>query len=325
MKASIFIGSSREGLAYAKSIQTQLSDAYEVTVWNEGLFLLGKTILKELLTFRCRFDFAILVLTPDDVIVCRGDQTNSPRDNVLFELGIFISSLGPERTFVVTTKDDIKLPSDLDGLIVAKIDRSDSNVEATVDDACSKIRAAVAAAYSKSTLGLLPSTALAIGYYNDFVKKVCRAFSDPDSKLTLKGEQGQPDEAIDIKRTKVRLIVVIPDNFWGFEHEGIEWFRKQLPGMRLVELKATSRTFPFYVCQREGAPNEIEFFDIPTTLSTSKKAIEQIFGPVIGEDKMLDQIERREIGNFKQTVERLSKRERSSGLLRIEPLAYLGL
>jgi hypothetical protein len=64
---------------------------------------------------------------------------------------------------------------------------------------------------------------------------------------------------------------------------------------------------------------------VPTTLSTSKKAIEQIFGPVIGEDKKLVQIERREIENFKQTIERLSKGERSRGLLRIEPLAYLGL
>jgi hypothetical protein len=64
---------------------------------------------------------------------------------------------------------------------VAKIDsdRPDGNVDAMVGNACHQIRNAVAAAYSRSTLGLLPSTALAIGYYNDFVDKVCLAFSDP--------------------------------------------------------------------------------------------------------------------------------------------------
>jgi hypothetical protein len=324
MKPSIFVGSSSEGLKYAQSIKAQLSDSAELTVWNEGLFLLGRTALEELVTFGCRFDFAILVLSPDDIIFSRGDQRNSPRDNVLFELGIFIGSLGPERTFVVTTQDDIKLPSDLQGLIVANIesDRPDGNVDAMVGNACYKIRNTVAAAYSKSTIGLLPSTALAIGYYNDFVVKVCDAFSDPDTKLTLKGVHDEPDEPIEIKRKKVRLIVVIPENFWDLR---IEQLRKQLSGIRQVELKAISRTFAFYFCQREGTPDEIDFFDVPTTLSTSKKAIEQIFGPVICEDKKLVQIERREIENFKQTIERLSKGERSRGLLRIEPLAYLGL
>jgi hypothetical protein len=327
MKPSIFIGSSSEGLKYAQSIKAQLSNDAELTIWNEGLFLLGNITLEELQTFGCRFDFAVLVLTPDDTVVNRADQMKSPRDNVLFELGVFMSSLGPKKTFVVTTKGDVKLPSDLQGLTVAKIDsdRADGNVDAMVGNACHQIRNAVAAAYSQSTLGLLPSTALAIGYYNDFVDKVCLAFSDPNTEITLKGEQGEPDKPINVFRKNVRLIIVIPDKFRDFGHSRIEQLRGEVPGMRQVELKATSRTFPFYVCQRGGTANEIEFFDIPTTLTTSHEAINTILGTVIGEDKVRDQIERREIGNFKQTIERLSKAKPSGRLIRIESLAYLGL
>jgi hypothetical protein len=327
MKPSIFIGSSSEGLKYAQSIKAQLSNDAELTIWNEGLFLLGNITLEALQTFGCRFDFAILVLTPDDTLLSRGDQSMSPRDNVLFELGVLMSCLGPKRTFVVTTKGEVKLPSDLQGLTVAKIDsdRADGNVDAMVGNVCYQIRNAVAAAYSQSTLGLLPSTALAIGYYNSFVDQVCGAFSDPNAQITLKGEQGEPDIPINIFRKKVRLVIVIPDEFRDFGHGRIEQLRREVPGMRQIELKATSRTFPLYVCQRGGATNEIEFFDIPTTLSTSFEAINTILGTVIGQDKVRDQIERREIGNFKQTIERLSKGKPSGRLMRIESLGYLGL
>jgi len=237
-----------------------------------------------------------------------------------------MSSLGPKKTFVVT-KGDVKLPSDLQGLTVTKIesDRADGNVEAMVGNACHQVRNAVSAAYSQSTLGLLPSTALAIGYYNGFADKVCVAFSDRNTQITLKGEQGEPDRGIEVFRKNVRLIIVIPDKFRDFGHTRIQQLRGEVPGMRQVELKTTSRTFPLFVCQRDGTTNEIEFFDIPTTLTTSFEAINTVLGTVIGDDKVRDQIEHREIGNFKQTIERLRKVKPSGKLMRIESLAYLGL
>jgi len=51
MKPSIFIGSSSEGLKYAQSIKAQLSNDAELTIWNEGLFLLGNITLEALQTF----------------------------------------------------------------------------------------------------------------------------------------------------------------------------------------------------------------------------------------------------------------------------------
>jgi len=65
-KPSIFIGSSSEGLSFARAIKEKLGEEAEVTIWNEGLFEVGSVTLDELRTFSYRFDFAVLVLTPDD-------------------------------------------------------------------------------------------------------------------------------------------------------------------------------------------------------------------------------------------------------------------
>ena len=44
-------------------------------------------------------DFAALVLSPDDTVVSRGTTTDAPRDNIIFELGLFMGVLGHFRTF----------------------------------------------------------------------------------------------------------------------------------------------------------------------------------------------------------------------------------
>lgn len=62
-------------------------------------------------------DFAALVFTADDLTVSRGKAANSPRDNVVFELGLLMGSLGRDRVFIVKPKKvDIKVPSDLLGV-----------------------------------------------------------------------------------------------------------------------------------------------------------------------------------------------------------------
>ena len=70
----------------------------EVTLWNEGFFGLGKTFIETLVNSLPRFDFAVLVLTPDDLVNSREVESLGPRDNVLFELGLFMGRLGRSRT-----------------------------------------------------------------------------------------------------------------------------------------------------------------------------------------------------------------------------------
>jgi hypothetical protein len=142
-KPSLFIGSSTEGLEFARAARVLLKDAAEVTLWNEGLFQVGDTVINQLVSSASRFDFACLVLTPDDMVRSRKDERFGPRDNVIFELGLFMGNLGRERTFVMHQANaEVKIPSDLHGLITARYEwpRADMNYQAAVGSACDDIR-----------------------------------------------------------------------------------------------------------------------------------------------------------------------------------------
>ena len=142
-KPALFVGSSSEGLEFARAVRALLDEDAEVTLWKEGLFDVGSTFIDSLIKALPRFDFAALILTGDDLLTSREVTTLGPRDNVLFELGLFMGRLGRERTFVVRARSDqIKIPSDLAGLTTATYDwpRADHNHQAAVGPACDSIR-----------------------------------------------------------------------------------------------------------------------------------------------------------------------------------------
>lgn len=147
-KPTIFIGSSSEGSAIAYAIQENLESTGDVYVWTQGVFELGSSYLESLVKELDKADFAILVLTEDDITISRGKEMVSPRDNVLFELGLFTGRLGRDRSFFVyDTEKNIKIPSDLSGISGAgyKLQQS-GNLLASLGPACNKIRTAVAKA-----------------------------------------------------------------------------------------------------------------------------------------------------------------------------------
>lgn len=116
-RPTVFIGSSSEGKKFAVAVQAALEADAEVTTWDQGFFTPGQTFIEGLIDGSSRFDFAVLLLTPDDVVQSRSAELLSPRDNVIFELGLFMGSLGRNRTFVVNPHgSDLKIPSDLAGL-----------------------------------------------------------------------------------------------------------------------------------------------------------------------------------------------------------------
>jgi hypothetical protein len=144
-RASLFIGSSSEGLEIAQALQIGLDYDCEVTIWNQGAFGLGEGTLESLVKLLDRFDFAILVLTPDDMVNSRGQRAQAPRDNVLFELGLFMGGIGRDRTFIVHDRTvDIRLPSDLAGVTAATFARrSDGNLVAAVGAVTARIATVV--------------------------------------------------------------------------------------------------------------------------------------------------------------------------------------
>src|SRR5437763_2735926 len=116
-RPSVFIGSSTEGHHLAEAIQVSLDRDCEVQIWSQGVFGLGEGSLESLVEKAHEFDFAILVLTADDLVHSRGEERSAPRDNVLLELGVFLGALGRRRTFAIYDRTaDLKLPSDMAGV-----------------------------------------------------------------------------------------------------------------------------------------------------------------------------------------------------------------
>lgn len=119
-RPAVFIGSSSEGLPVAQALQLNLDRCAEVILWSQGVFGLSEGTLENLVNRTEDFDFAVLVLTPDDLVSSRGNEGPSPRDNVVFELGLFMGALGRTRTFIVYDRTaSIRLPSDLAGVTPA--------------------------------------------------------------------------------------------------------------------------------------------------------------------------------------------------------------
>jgi len=88
------------------------------------------------------------VVTPDDLI-SSGSGEMSPRDNVIFELGIVLGRLGRSRTFIVMDEYDssIRLPSDLIGVTVARYRRANGgNLMTALAPAAFSIRDSIRAA-----------------------------------------------------------------------------------------------------------------------------------------------------------------------------------
>ncbi len=145
-RPSVFVGSSAEGLNIAKSIQILLDHSCEVTIWSQGVFGLSSGTLESLVNAVDGFDFAVLALTPDDLETSRGVTRPVSRDNVLFELGLFIGALGRERTFLIYDRtQDLKLPSDLAGITPATFEpHSTGNLQAALGAPCGLIEATIA-------------------------------------------------------------------------------------------------------------------------------------------------------------------------------------
>jgi hypothetical protein len=145
-KPTVFIGSSTEGLKFARAARSALNQDAKIRIWNEGPFSdnLGSTFIETLLKLTDEFDFAILVLTPDEQVVSRDVLSGGARDNVVFELGLFMSHLGRQRTFVLRDKG-VKLLSDLSGVNVSTFapDSDGRDFKTEVAAACDGIRDAI--------------------------------------------------------------------------------------------------------------------------------------------------------------------------------------
>jgi hypothetical protein len=146
LRTRTFIGSSSEGLIVANAISANLIDLTECQVWTEGVFLPGRTFIETLEKMLDEMDYAILVATPDDMLIQRNVESFSMRDNVLLELGLFMAKLGRTRTYLVSPSDQpIRIPSDLLGVTTVSYETftTPEQANAALAEPCGRIKQAM--------------------------------------------------------------------------------------------------------------------------------------------------------------------------------------
>jgi len=146
--ASVFIGSSGEfgdiAKKYAKILEVK--SGFNCVTWHK-LGIPGQNFIDILLDNVKRFDYAVMLLSPDDQIEKKGAHSWAPRDNVIMEMGLALAYLGKHRSFgvMIVNQQDVAsgspaLPSDLNGMTMSVLFRNaqgrfdDSALEGAVDE-----------------------------------------------------------------------------------------------------------------------------------------------------------------------------------------------
>lgn len=284
MKRTLFIGSSNEGLKEAEAIKTiienQCNDWIEANLWNEGdIFTVNSGTLDSLIKASMQYDYAILVATNDDIIKSRGEHSPAARDNVIFEAGLFIGALAKNRTFIVADKA-INLPSDFNGTTVCLFSQNEKD---DLVNTCNNIITELNKTRHSYQLRHLPSAALAMGYFDNYIVHFFE------------------------KRKTSKLKVIIPKSFDNIEHEisNYKSKHKSKKGWRLPF--NPSRTMGYKYKKGNNT-----FWDIPTTLQTIRKLVDKIIPQTeIGKNPECDHWLEKEVHNFGHTLEELIKQDKT--------------
>jgi hypothetical protein len=249
MRRKLFIGSSSEGLSIAKQlkekINTECGDWIETEIWNEGgVFSLNKNALDSLLKASRKFDYGILVATNDDIVKSRGIEKIAPRDNVMLEMGMFLGSLGLTRAFLMVEESG-KLPTDYNGVTVPFFQK---DIEGSLEKAIDKIIEAFNTTKSSYNLKPVPSTALALGYFDNFIQPLA---------------QKRLEQNIDF-----RLEILLPKNLKDIHSEKLA-YKNTNESIEVSVYDDGSRPLVF-----EHISKQHSYWDIPTTLTTLAKLMD---------------------------------------------------
>jgi hypothetical protein len=305
-KKRIFIGSSSEELKLAQSAKTILERDFEVTLWNDSVwdtsvFKINNNFLNDLLRASLQFDFGLLIGSTDDLVEYRGDILLQPRDNVLFELGLFIGRLGLSNCAFVIDKE-LKVLSDISGISLARYEKNDVNSFVNAISQVSELfRNQI-----DSDINFFPSSTLASGYFENLLLPTCKYIIEKD---------GFEYDGIKYIDCKIKVIIPIRLNSdvnlqfaqlkRGYQTKNVSFEYAGRP--RNISLDT------------EIKDNKLIFIDFPTTLSGINYAISNLlpndFNSMSAD---YNAIINREIERFIYTLKQLALRNGIDGLIEIE-------
>lgn len=260
IKKKLFIGSSTEELGLAQAAKAILDKDFDVTIWNEkvwdtSIFKINQNFLSDLLKASLQFDFGILLGTNDDKVIFRGKEVMQPRDNVLFELGLFTGRLGTSKCAFLIDKE-IKLLSDFNGLTLAFFDKSQMD---TFNSAVNDIKSLFLSS-SDDEINFFPSATLASVYFENLIVPICR-FIIENGGFISKG----------VNYAKCKINVIIPDRIDNDVNLQFEKLKSSILTEN-VSFKYAGR--PRYISIDTQFKNDtLEFVDFPTIITGINHAI----------------------------------------------------
>ena len=313
MKPTIFIGSSSEGFHIAQQVEKALSSIGECKVW-KGQFDLGSSTYEDLVQKLSLYDYGILIATCDDKTESRGKSQSTPRDNVVFEFGLFVGRLGRQRAFLMA-ESGLKLPSDLNGITLPFFPsakpkggtdskkKAQTRQKAGIAEACGKIMEYIKGRARIYDFGFLPSTALAYGYFTNFVVKVVSQLLDA-RKFTVSDSKGGAAKEMEFE--DLELVIWLPNDLRADMFDQIK-AQRQLKGWSLVKVAAGGfRPFDFYIQMDKCNGKAVYLSDIPITLNALNEAIHAYIGKSyidVSEAERL--LESRELRTFQGALQSL--------------------
>lgn len=290
LKRKLFIGSSSgPGLKIAEKVAAHVTkrcgDWIECDLWNRGdVFEINSSFLESLLRASQRYHYGIFVATKDDPTVKKGASVVEPRDNVIFEMGLFLGSMGVSRSFLLV-EQGVGLPSDFEGISVPHFPIEDEQgVLLAVEIILKKIQR------TRKTFNLkpIPSAVLALGYFDNFLKPFAKGYWD----------RNKEDE------TPPKLKVLLP--------KGLISFKEKNDLSTLIDIYGDVNKSKDVSIYKDGTRPIIKrtltgsfFWDIPTTIFTLKQLFDKIPSPdaeLIGVDERQEEWLLGEVYEFGRSI-----------------------
>lgn len=289
LKPKIFIGSSSSGLVAAKKAKNFLSPIADVVLWKEnGVWEPNRSTFDNLLRMSNYFDFGVFVATSDDLTLTNDQLVIEPRDNVILEMALFLGAIGKDKSFLLV-EEGVKLPSDFNGIYMPRFERKSSD---SIKSACNELITKIEEHYHLGHLSLYPTTALAIGYYKNFLSGLVQSVQD-----------ALPIDFNGALYNDFKIKVVMPSDLKGMIRQKADLFYKR-HGFVENALQTQFRKHPaWFRLDPKSAPVAL-MYDMPSTLTGVDDAIEMILQKGFqGRTKLQDIIEQRELNNFRRVLQ----------------------
>ena len=231
LKPKIFIGSSKAGYSIAEKVKDNLVNIGDCFLWQDpNVWEPNRSTFENLLRMVSYFDFGVFVATADDLTLTNDKIVIEPRDNVILEMALFLGAMGRDKSFLLV-EDGIKLPTDFSGIYMPRFDKGNDTI---IKNACDEYANKIAEHYKLGHLSLYPTTALAIGYYKNFV-----------AGLVESAQEAETLEFDGVKYSDFKLKVVIPKDLHGMIREKAAQFYKR-HGLVENAMKTKFRNHPVW-------------------------------------------------------------------------------